>query len=1595
MLGIRRVGPLVVRIRPPRLGVDVVVVRVDIGVVRVVVPVLQSVGERLGERVAPTGLVVVRRRHAERRGRHRQQVVQHAAGVALGEHDGGMPRVHVVEPVGQLVVVDVLRPAPAVEHFLAEDRCGARVLGRVRPAAVVEGPEQEVVVAVHQPAQRRAQRGLEIGPRGRQDVRREGHVRVDVPAGIEVLVRRRVRPVGEEHVDVVVRDVVLVGENLVQPLRAVVVALAVVVRVHAAAEQQDVVLAVAEQQELQVVVRLHDGVVDAVHLDEVLVAALDLPDDALVVRRRVRLRQRLPGVLGVVQGQLQVTQLVVEEDAQVERGVVQGGPGEPVLVAGLVDAQAQARLAEDAQVHHGARVVVRLERVGIELPADVDHVVLDLAIGRRAVRHQPALPADPEPHVRPAGHRVVRHRHRNGVRAAPLKARDRQALVRLGPLAVAVPVDPRIHHAAAPVDEVLDGRRHALDHGRDADAVLVVVAVERVVAAGEGLRHAVAVNVRGVAIVAQPGPADLVPRAVVDGQRRIARRLPAVRRVAEVHRLDVEGDLRLGGVGLPVVGDVQEAVRPGIARVGRVEEAAVGVHGQRAVLGVGDAADGQRVALRVDVAPEAVPDDGKLVVLAVHGDDEVVVPRHRRVVDGLDRHEHGGLARLAGLVLHDVRELVPAVVVPRGRVEDSSLEQLHRAVGGLAHADDRQQALALVVGEDVDLDAGVLLGARRVVDGLDARRLAQVDGDVDGLVGDRLAVVRADGEGVDDVLRGPFVHRHRPVPLQALAVAQQRLAGDHRLAALGERAVVHGLDAEAEGVAVGVPRLGGGHHLLPRDLHHLPQRAHLELPHFRDEGQFVDGGGEDLEVVGPAGPGVFHAAGVGSPVVGIRASRRRIAVVVVGVDVRVVGVGMPVLQRVGEGVDEGVAVAELVVVRRGHGERDGRQRKQVVLHAAGEALPVHHRVVPRADLAQPTAEVLVFHLLGLAPAVEDLLVEDRVGVRVVVVRVVRVAVLHVDAVAVVERPEEEVVVAVDQGRQRARQRGLEIGLGGREDVRRVGHVRVDVGARAGRVLVVSRIGAVGVEHVDVVRIQVEIVHQDLVEPPRAVVVARVVRLRLDAPAEQDGEVLPVAQIGQLQLVVRMGQQHLVGPDLDVVGLLRLDVPLDVLVVAARHVRPGQPVAVRVVQRQVEVAVVRAEADVEVRRAAAGGRPGVPVLVALDVEPQPAAHLADRAQVDRRDQLVVRLQRVRHVEALADVEGVVLHLAVGGLPPRQQVALAADPEAGERPADGGTDRRRDVDPVHAVRQGLVEDVLAEIVPVAVGVPVNPDLHGAPAAVDEHLDGRRRALHHVGHGDAVLVVVAVELVVALGVRVGLAVGVEVGPVPVIAQPRPPERVPGPVVGQQRRVSRHPGRIRRVAEVQVLLRQRLAPQRQGVDVVGKRLGEHLGVRAVQRRRVDHARVQPARLVGPRQPVVLVHAEQHAEDLLLAPQVQPRELERVDVRAFLQAEVLRAADHRDRPGPRHLVDAGRIQPLVGLVVGAEVPEELLSQLVGHEVQRVDVIVVLFGAIGIGREALVDLDLAGDAVRVDHVGRGDRRVQRQADDLVPAVRRAVRLARR
>ena len=158
-----------------------------------------------------------------------------------------------------------------------------------------------------------------------------------------------------------------------------------------------------------------------------------------------------------------------------------------------------------------------------------------------------------------------------------------------------------------------------------------------------------------------------------NGQRRVFGGGVAVggRHWRIVDRVDEDRRRRHVRGGRTVAGGVGKAV--GAVEVGarRIAEAAVGVEGERAVLGATHHSGAQRAALDVDIVgqhPRRRDRQHAVFVGAV-----AVVGRHRDVVDGRHRDGDGDRTGVVGAVVGRVHEAVGAVEVGGRRVDEAAV----------------------------------------------------------------------------------------------------------------------------------------------------------------------------------------------------------------------------------------------------------------------------------------------------------------------------------------------------------------------------------------------------------------------------------------------------------------------------------------------------------------------------------------------------------------------------------------------------------------------------------------------------------------------------------------------------------------------------------------------------------------------------------------------------------------------------------------------------------------------------------------------------------------------------------------------------------
>ena len=226
----------------------------------------------------------------------------------------------------------------------------------------------------------------------------------------------------------------------------------------------------------------------------------------------------------------------------------------------------------------------------------------------------------------------------------------------------------------------------------------------------------------------------------------------------------VDRDVHRRGVGVAVsvihrVGERVAAVKIGVGRVGKCPVAVVD---HRPVRRLGEAGDGQRVALGIGVVGQHVArGDGIVLVCG----DRVIhcigrgIGRRR----GRDRDVHRRRVGVAVAVIHRVGERVAAVKVGVGRVGKCPVAVVdHRPVRRLGEAGDGQRvALGIrVVDQHIARgDGRVLIGRYRVVDGIGGsvarRNVAGCVGAVRGrdapnvavVDGERLPAAHVDGDG--------------------------------------------------------------------------------------------------------------------------------------------------------------------------------------------------------------------------------------------------------------------------------------------------------------------------------------------------------------------------------------------------------------------------------------------------------------------------------------------------------------------------------------------------------------------------------------------------------------------------------------------------------------------------------------------------------------------------------------------------------------------------------------------------------------------------------------------------------------------------------
>ncbi len=196
-----------------------------------------------------------------------------------------------------------------------------------------------------------------------------------------------------------------------------------------------------------------------------------------------------------------------------------------------------------------------------------------------------------------------------------------------------------------------------------------------------------------------------------------------------VHRRD--GDEYRGRIRAAfAVGDgVVELSRTVIVGIGREQDLAVH-QGHRAVLGIADGGDAERIAVHVAVVGEQQGGrNGERGILCgrqhIVGGQRAIVATDRRVVHRRDGDEYRGRGRAIMPVGDGVVELPRTVIVGIGCEHDLAVHQRDRTVLGIADGGDAEHIAVhiAVVGEQHrrrDIERCVLGGGQRVVGGLRA-----------------------------------------------------------------------------------------------------------------------------------------------------------------------------------------------------------------------------------------------------------------------------------------------------------------------------------------------------------------------------------------------------------------------------------------------------------------------------------------------------------------------------------------------------------------------------------------------------------------------------------------------------------------------------------------------------------------------------------------------------------------------------------------------------------------------------------------------------------------------------------------------------------
>jgi len=248
-----------------------------------------------------------------------------------------------------------------------------------------------------------------------------------------------------------------------------------------------------------------------------------------------------------------------------------------------------------------------------------------------------------------------------------------------------------------------------------------------------------------------------------------------------------------------------------------------------------------------------------------------------------------------------------------------------------------------------------------------------------------------------------------------------------------------------------------------------------------------------------------------------------------------------------------------------------------------------------------------------------------------------------------------------------------------------------------------------------------------------------------------------------------------------------------------------------------------------------GPPGrLPVLISVDRRTQEGVGRLDLVSgaviVQQR---AVRFRGIAEVLAVIDDHRVIFDFAILRQAGRRQSTRRAEAEAGKGLANhciGGHGKRYPVPIGPHVGAAGGRDLLAEIIPIAIGIEINPRVQLAHLGRGDVNPCVFALVETAGKRHAILVIGPAIPVVAVGPPGRLAVrfGIDGSPQVDVRD----NHVPGAVVDQQRGV----GGIGRVAEVEhlyLMVAEIDAVERQQGHV--EQLGNHLVIRVVQRQRIE----------------------------------------------------------------------------------------------------------------------------------------------------------------